>query len=83
MRCGGSSPSGQANLFALGIVAVHLAFNQVTGVRFSQGEPSPPAPTTRTHLARRGLTFSDIDILLQMTSRVDEIPPEIIGTDQT
>jgi len=24
---------------ALGIVAVHLAFNQVTGVRFSQGGP--------------------------------------------
>lgn len=38
-RCGGSSPSGQATLIALGIVAVHLAFNQVTGVRFSQGEP--------------------------------------------
>ena len=25
---------------ALGIVAVHLAFNQVTGVRFSQGGPN-------------------------------------------
>lgn len=38
-QVGGSSPSGQARLIALGIVAVHLAFNHVTGVRFSQGEP--------------------------------------------
>ncbi len=36
----GSNPVAQPKLIALGIVAVHLAFTQATGVRFSQGGPN-------------------------------------------